>query len=302
MGKQNSEYHIPVLLNSSVEALITNINGTYVDCTFGGGSHSRKILSKLGKKGRLIAFDKDKDSLRNSIDNDDRFQLIHSDFRYLKKYLLYYNIDKIDGVLADLGVSSHQLDENERGFSFQSDRSLDMRMNRNQELSAEMLLKNYSEMELSRVWKTYSELTNASKIAHQWIKERKSVRIKTCKDFAEWVSPFVYGPRNKFLAKLFQGIRIEVNQELSGLEELLQQCSELLQPGGRMVILSYHSLEDRLVKKIIKGESNEPLSFLNSNESKMFRLVNRKLIEADDEEMENNSRSRSVKMRIAEKI
>ncbi len=300
--KQDSSYHIAVLLQSSVDALITDQDGVYVDCTFGGGSHSKEILRRLSSNGRLFAFDKDTDALNNELKEDNRFQLIHSDFRYLKKYLRYYKIEKINGILADLGVSSHQLDVHVRGFSFQSDEPLDMRMNQDQELNAESLLMNYSESELTRIWRDYSEITNAAKIAHQWMKDRRFVKLNSCKDLADWVSPFMYGPRNKFLAKFFQGIRIEVNQELTGLSEMLQQAQDVLATDGRMVILSYHSLEDRIVKKFLKAESDSPLDWMNKNDTKKFRLINKNLIEADDEELNKNSRSRSVKMRVAERI
>lgn len=298
----NNNYHIPVLLHSSVDALITDKDGTYVDLTFGGGSHSREILNRLSSKGKLISFDKDEDAISNAITADSRFQLIHSDYRYLKKYLKYYKINRIDGILADLGVSSHQLDVNERGFSFQSDEPLDMRMNTQQELTAESVLMNYNEAELTRIWTEYSELTNASRIAQKWIKDRKFIRLNSCKDFADWVAPFIYGLRSKFLAKLFQGIRIEVNGELQALSEMLQQSEDLLKPGGRIVILSYHSLEDRVVKKFLKAESDDPMDWMNLKKEKKFLIINKNLIEADEKEIEKNSRSRSVKMRVAEKI
>ncbi|NOT38192.1 MAG: 16S rRNA (cytosine(1402)-N(4))-methyltransferase RsmH [Saprospiraceae bacterium] len=298
----DNNYHIPVLLLPSIDAMVTNRDGIYVDATYGGGSHSREILRRLSSSGKLIAFDKDSDALNNDIINDNRFQLIHSDYKYLKKYLRYYGIERIDGILADLGVSSHQLDENERGFSFQSDEPLDMRMNALQETNAESILMNYTEAELVRVWSEYSELTNALKIAQKWIKDRKFIRLNSCKDFSDWVTPFIYGPRNKFLAKLFQGLRIEVNGELQGLSELLRQSEELLIPGGRIVILSYHSLEDRIVKKFLKGDNEGPIDWMNNKSSKKFSIINKKLIEADEQEINKNSRSRSVKMRIAERI
>ncbi|MEP7196382.1 MAG: 16S rRNA (cytosine(1402)-N(4))-methyltransferase RsmH [Saprospiraceae bacterium] len=294
--------HIPVLLKQSVDQLITSPDGTYVDVTFGGGGHSKEILNRLSEKGKLFAFDTDKQALKNEINNDSRFQLIHSNFRYLKKYLRYFGIQKVDGILADLGVSSHHLDELNRGFSFQSDYPLDMRMNEEQEFSAEDILMNYSEDQLTRMWTEYGELTNSKKIAAQWVRERRTVRAKKCNEFANWVEPFIYGPRNKFLAKLFQGLRIEVNEEIKCLQELLSQSDEVLAVGSRLVVLSYHSLEDRLVKNFIKGELLNETEYSSRGRVKKFKVLTKDVILADEEELNKNSRSRSVRMRSAEKI
>ena len=293
--------HIPVLLDQSVSQLIKKTDGIYVDVTFGGGGHSREILKRLSSQGKLFAFDTDLE-VQNNIIDDKRFQLIHSNFRYLKKYLKYFGINEVDGILADLGVSSYHLDENERGFSFQSDYPLDMRMNSEQEFNAEDVLMNYSEEQLIRVWTDYAEITNAKKIAPQWIQARKSMRIRKCSEFANWLSPFIYGPRNKFLAKIFQGLRIEVNQEMVCLQEMLQQSEELLSSGSRLVVLSYHSLEDRMVKQFVKGDIENELNLVAKENRKRFKIINKDIIVADDEELIKNTRSRSVKMRVAEKI
>ncbi|MEO6189376.1 MAG: 16S rRNA (cytosine(1402)-N(4))-methyltransferase RsmH [Saprospiraceae bacterium] len=293
--------HIPVLLEQSVSQLITKTDGIYVDVTFGGGGHSIEILKRLSSKGKLFAFDTDLE-VQNNIIDDKRFQLIHSNFRYLKKYLKYFGIIEVDGILADLGVSSYHLDENERGFSFQSEYPLDMRMNSEQEFNAEDVLMNYSEEQLVRMWTDYAEITNAKKIAPQWIQARKSLRIRKCSEFAHWLSPFIYGPRNKFLAKIFQGLRIEVNQEMDCLQEMLRQSEELLSSGSRLVVLSYHSLEDRMVKQFVKGDIENELNLVAKENRKRFKIINKDVIVADDEELKKNSRSRSVKMRVAQKI
>ncbi len=294
------QYHNPVLLNPSIDGLVLNKDGTYVDATFGGGGHSSEILRRLSANGKLVAFDTDEDVAQNRID-DNRLLFIKSNFRYLKKYLRYFEVKSVDGLIADLGVSSHQFDEDERGFSFQSDEPLDMRMSHQQSKTAEDVLMNYSETDLNRIWTDYSEVTNAHRISKQWMNDRRGRRLKTCKEFAHWLSPFVYGPRNKFLAKIFQGLRIEVNEELICLKELLEQSAEVLKPGGRLVILSYHSLEDRIVKQFLKGQTENSIA-TNQRIWPKFKIISKNAVTADEEEIKINPRSRSVKMRIGEKI
>jgi len=294
--------HIPVLLNESVEVLVSIPDGVYVDVTFGGGGHTRAILEKLNPEGRVFSFDQDEMALRNKIE-DNRLTLVWSNFRYLKKYLRYYKIEKVDGILADLGVSSFHFDTDVRGFSFQSDYPLDMRMNQEQELSAEDVLKTYSEERLAKVFTQYGELTNGHLIAKKWIQDRKTIRLNGCASFAEWVSPFVYGKRNKFLAQLFQALRIEVNQELESLEAFLTQASEVLKPGGKLVVISYHSLEDRLVKNFIKRgtiDSDNEHSF--ERQKNRMKALTKDIIVPSINELERNSRSRSAKMRVGIKL
>ncbi|HMW40532.1 MAG: 16S rRNA (cytosine(1402)-N(4))-methyltransferase RsmH [Saprospiraceae bacterium] len=293
--------HIPVLLKESVDLLISDPSGVYVDLTYGGGGHSREILGRLSDKGKLIAFDTDQDAVHKLI-RDKRFQWIHANFRYLKKYLRYYKIEKVDGVLADLGVSSFHLDEEERGFSFQSDAPLDMRMNMEQEMTAADILAQYPEDKLSRIWSEYAEVTNAAKMAAKWTSDRKSIRLRTCREFAQWLGPFIYGPRNKFLAKVFQGLRIEVNQEMESLKDVLLQTESLMATGGRIVVLSYHSLEDRMVKQFLRGEMAEAGLPWSKAGNSQWRLLNKNVMQASEEEIKRNPRSRSVRLRAAVKI
>ncbi|MBK9270175.1 MAG: 16S rRNA (cytosine(1402)-N(4))-methyltransferase RsmH [Saprospiraceae bacterium] len=293
--------HRPVLLQSSVDALITDKSGIYIDATFGGGGHSKEILNRLDNDGKLFAFDRDADALENQI-SDKRLHLIKSDFRYLKKYLRYFGVTKIHGLLADLGVSSWHFDIGQRGFSFQQKGPLDMRMNAEQELTAEKVLTDYSEEELFRILTEYGEITNARPLVQKWVRERKALKINTCESFADWLSPFVYGKSQKFLAQVFQALRIEVNGELESLKELLSQSEELISKGGRIVVISYHSLEDRIVKSFLKGEwplkSNEEVF---GKKVKTMKQINKEIIVPDHHEVENNSRSRSAKMRVGEK-
>ena len=295
----DSKYvHIPVLLTESVDSLVSNPDGVYVDVTYGGGGHSRAILDKLNPGGRIFGFDQDEMAIKNKIE-DNRLTLVWSNFRYLKKYLRYYKVEKVDGILADLGVSSFHFDTDDRGFSFQSDYPLDMRMNQEQELNAEGLLQTYSEVRLAKVFTQYGELTNGHLIAKKWIQDRKSTRLNGCASFAEWVSPFVYGKRNKFLAQLFQALRIEVNQELESLGEFLMQASDLLKPGGRLVVISYHSLEDRMVKNFIKtGLLDLENDYSLNRHKKTMKQLSKNVIVPSENELERNSRSRSAKMRV----
>ena len=296
-------YHIPVLLNESIEGLSINPNGTYLDVTFGGGGHSREIIKHLSPKGRLIAFDQDKDALANAID-DKRFTLIHSNFKFFRNFLKYLKIEGVDGILADLGVSSKHFDSPERGFSYRFDGPLDMRMNRNAPLSAEMVINTYDEKELSNIFSIYGELSNARRITKVVVNERNVSPIKTIEALTELISPlFPAQQRNKMLAQLFQAIRIEVNGELEALKQLLIQSERTLLPQGRLVVISYHSLEDRLVKNFIRTGNftgDKEADFYGNVESP-FIQVNRKVIAPKEEELEANPRSRSAKLRIAER-
>ena len=297
------EYHQPVLLNETIDGLDINPDGIYVDVTFGGGGHSRAILQKL-KNGRLFAFDQDADALSNRID-DERFVLINQNFRYLKKSLRLHSITEVDGVLGDLGVSSHQFDVAERGFSIREDGVLDMRMNQSQPLNAKQVINEYEVDDLARVLRKYGELKNAYPIALAIERFRRDQKIETTNDLKEAVKNNMPSYKsNKILAQLFQAIRIEVNEEMTALEEMLLQSVEILKSGGRLLVISYHSLEDRLVKNLIKkgkfeGEVDRDLY---GNTQLPFHAINRRPILPLTEEIEQNSRARSAKLRIAEKI
>jgi 16S rRNA (cytosine1402-N4)-methyltransferase len=296
-------YHLPALLNESIAGLNLRPEGIYVDVTFGGGGHSRAILDRL-TSGRLIAFDQDTDAEANKID-DERFTLLNQNFRYLKNNLRYLGISEIDGLIADLGVSFHQFDQPERGFSFRSDAELDMRMNRQATVKASDILRTYEEERLADVFYKYGELTNSRKLAAAIVKARAAQPVRTVSDLMTALSGMV-PPReeNKFYARLFQSLRIEVNHEMEALTEMLQQALELLKPGGRLAVITYHSLEDRLVKNFIRtgnfeGESEKDFY---GNVTVPLKAVNRKVIVPTEEEISNNSRARSARLRIAEKI
>ncbi|MGB3198936.1 MAG: 16S rRNA (cytosine(1402)-N(4))-methyltransferase RsmH [Saprospiraceae bacterium] len=291
----NLYHHIPVLLTPSVDALIGNPSGVYIDATLGGAGHSRAILNRLDKNATLFGFDQD-DAVGLNLPQDDRFVWIKSNFKYLKKYMEYYKIEMLDGVLADLGVSSFHFDEDQRGFSFQSQYPLDMRMNSSQPLRAIDILQQYSEVQLTTIFFEYGELTNAKKIAQAIIQDRKNRRWDSCIAFANWADAFVYGKRNKWMAQLFQALRIEVNQELSSLEMLLQEATDLLKKDGKLVVISYHSLEDRMVKNWMKQEKNVDLIY--GKKDFLFSSWSKHAIVPDEKELEENSRSRSAKMRV----
>ncbi|WP_294322929.1 16S rRNA (cytosine(1402)-N(4))-methyltransferase RsmH [uncultured Chryseobacterium sp.] len=296
-------YHNPVLLKQSVDDLVTNPDGIYVDCTFGGGGHSREILSRLSDKGRLFSFDQDLDALKNAID-DPRFTLINQNFRFLENSLLIYGISQVDGILADLGVSSHQFDEAERGFSTRSNAPLDMRMNVMQGLDAKRVINDYDEEQLADIFYYYGELREARKLARDIVHHRKIKSINTTEDLKKLFSYLPPHKVNKFYAQLFQAIRIEVNQELEVLKEMLVQSYTILKPEGRLVVISYHSLEDRLVKRFLKNGmfEGEPERDIYGNYKKAFELVKSKAIIPDDQEIEENSRARSAKMRTGIKV
>jgi len=298
--KTKMEYHNPVLLKESVDGLNIKPDGVYVDVTFGGGGHSREILSRLNDKGKLFAFDQDEDAKRNVID-DARFTLIPQNFRFIKRYLRFYGIKKVDGILADLGVSSHQFDEAERGFSTRFDANLDMRMNQSGALSAFEVINKYDEEKLTNVLFNYSELRNAKDIARRIVEKRTSEKIKTSFQLKEVLAAFVpKSQEHKVLAQIFQGIRIEVNQEIEALKEFLLQVPELLNEGGRLSVLSYHSLEDRLVKRFIRNGlfEGEPVKDYYGNVTVPLKKVGQMVIPSF-QEIKKNSRARSAKLRIA---
>ena len=296
-------YHKPVLLAESVDALVNNPDGVYVDVTFGGGGHSREILSRLSEKGRLFSFDQDSDALNNAIE-DSRFTLINQNFRFLENSLLMYGVAQVDGVLGDLGVSSHQFDKAERGFSIRSDAPLDMRMNKMQDIDAYKVVNEYDEEALADIFYYYGELREARKLAREIVNKRKSADIKTTEDLKKVFSYVPAHKSNKFFAQVFQAIRIEVNQELDALKEMLVQSSNVLKKDGRLVIISYHSLEDRLVKKFLKNGmfEGEPERDVYGNYQKVFELPYRKAIVPTEEEIEDNSRARSAEMRVGLKL
>lgn len=297
-------YHIPALLHESVDGLNIRPNGVYVDVTFGGGGHSKEILKRLGKSGKLLAFDQDDDAFQNNI-QDPRFIFVKSNFRFLKNFLRYHQIDEIDGILADLGVSSHHFDDSERGFSFRLPGDLDMRMNRLAQKSAVDVLNEYPMEKLSDIFFFYGELKTARKIAAAVSTFREQKKIESVSDFVEIMKPFTFREKeNKTLAQAFQALRIEVNDELKSLEEMLAQGLQMLGPGGRFSVISYHSLEDRLVKNFFRTGNfeGEIVKDFFGNVETPFELINRKVIVPTQEEQTNNPRSRSAKLRIAEKM
>lgn len=298
----NTEYHNPVLLKESVDGLNINPDGIYVDVTFGGGGHSREILSRLGENGRLIAFDQDQDALKNSID-DPRFLLINENFRHIKRFLRFHNIREVDGILADLGVSSHQFDVAERGFSTRFEADLDMRMSQTSALSAYEVINDYDEKSLRHILATYGELSNAGAMTHVIISQREIEPIKNSERLKEVLARFLPAHKsNKILAQIYQAIRIEVNQEIEVLKEFLEQSLDILKPEGRLSVISYHSLEDRLVKRYMRNGmfEGEPEKDMFGNFEVPFKLVN-KLIIPSNQEIAVNNRARSAKLRIAEK-
>ena len=308
-------YHVPVLLKESVGGLEIKPDGVYVDVTFGGGGHSREILSRLGSDGHLYSFDQDEDAEQNIV-SDKRFTFVRSNFRYLKNWMRYYGVEEIDGLLADLGVSSHHFDDETRGFSFRFDAPLDMRMNKRSGMTAADIVNNYSEEQLSDIFYIYGELKNARRIAAAIVKARAGKRIETTSDLlqssminAQWSMvndqcSMVNGQWKKDAAKLFQALRIEVNHEMDALKEMLNGARDLICEGGRLSVITYHSLEDRLVKNMIKAgnvEGKVKQDFFGRTESP-FRQIGGKVIVPDEEEQARNPRSRSAKLRIGEKV
>jgi 16S rRNA (cytosine1402-N4)-methyltransferase len=298
-------YHTPVLLNACIEMLQIQKDGTYVDLTFGGGGHSRAILAALGEKGRLFAFDQDEDA-RANVPDDKRFTLIPHNFRFLKNYLRVHGVTAVDGILGDFGVSSHQFDEAERGFSIRFDSELDMRMSRANALTARQVVNEYGVNELAAIFRKYAEINNAGALARVIDKARANAPIVTTADLQTAIAPVT--PRaaeTKFLARVFQALRIEVNQEIPALEECLTQCHAVLKPGGRLVTISYHSLEDRLVKNLIKTgnvEGQAETDVIYGTRKQMYRSMTSKPVVPDETEIQQNPRARSAKLRAAEKI
>jgi 16S rRNA (cytosine1402-N4)-methyltransferase len=297
------EYHNPVLLKETVDGLNIHPDGIYVDVTFGGGGHSREMMSRLGSNGKLVAFDQDIDALNNAI-ADDRFLLINENFRFIKRFLRFHGIKQVDGILADLGVSSHQFDVAERGFSTRFDAELDMRMNQKGELSAYHVINEYDEQDISRVLFQYGELKNARAMANVIVMARRDKDIKNSEQLKQVLAKFLPAHKsNKILAQIYQAIRIEVNQEMDVLKEFLEQSLEILKPGGRLSVISYHSLEDRLVKRFFRNGlfEGEPERDFFGNFEVPFKMVE-KLIVPTDAEIAINNRARSAKLRVAEKI
>ncbi|MDO4738691.1 MAG: 16S rRNA (cytosine(1402)-N(4))-methyltransferase RsmH [Bacteroidales bacterium] len=306
MAEGNETYHVPVLLTESVDGLNIGDGGCFVDVTFGGGGHSREILSRLNGKGRLYSFDQDADAERNADGLDKSgFTFVRSNFRFLKNFMRFYGEEGIDGLLADLGVSSHHFDDSERGFSFRFDGKLDMRMNQRAGKTAADVVNTYDEKRLADIFYLYGELRQSRKIAAAIVKARQGKRIETVADFLDVVKVFFRSEREKKdMAKVFQALRIEVNHEMDALRDMLKGAADMLKPGGRLVVITYHSLEDRMVKNMMKTgnvEGREDKDFFGRVNTP-FRLVNRQVIVPSDEEMARNPRSRSAKLRIAEKL
>ncbi|MCH2223945.1 MAG: 16S rRNA (cytosine(1402)-N(4))-methyltransferase RsmH [Crocinitomicaceae bacterium] len=301
--ENNHEYHIPVMLQECMDGLRINPDGVYVDVTFGGGGHSREIFSRLSSSGRLISFDQDPDALGN-VWEAPNFDFVQANFAFVSNHLRLLGVDRVDGILADLGVSSHQFDVEERGFSIRGEARLDMRMNQNGELTAEMVVNDYDEGELLRVFRMYGEIQNARKLVAAIVSSRRNRRIKTTEELVTVAEVCAQKRKeNKYLAQVFQAIRIEVNGEMDVLEQLLGQCEKVLKPGGRLVVMSYHSLEDRMVKNYMKrgSISGEIEKDFFGNVLKPFTEVMRKPVAPTDEEIGVNSRARSAKLRIAER-
>ncbi len=298
------QYHIPVLLDEVIEGLNIRPDGTYVDCTFGGGGHSRAILSKLSAKGRLVAFDQDDDARKN-LPDDERLIFISHNFRHLQRFLRLQHITTVDGIMADLGVSSHQFDEAERGFSTRFNAELDMRMDKRQTVTAFDVVNTYTEQRLHKLFEQYGEVTNAKTLAKTIVQVRNTASLKTVDGFKNAVREIVKGNPNKYFAQVFQALRIEVNDELGALEEMLQQVPTLLKPGGRIAIITFHSLEDSLVKNFFRrGSFDEPEEnpFINTETVNELKVITKKPVQPSEKEMKQNSRSRSAKLRVAEKI
>jgi len=296
-----SDYHIPVLLDTCIDGLKIKADGIYVDVTFGGGGHSREILKKLSKKGKLIVFDQDEDA-RNNIINDDRLEFVKSNFRYLKRQLKYLGIEKVDGILADLGVSSYQFDEGDKGFSYRNSVKLDMRMNQEQKKTAATILNTYKEDRLAKVFWQYGEVKNSRKLARFVAEERERNQFDTVQHFLDFLQRLVQGKKEKYWSKVFQALRIEVNDEIGALEDLLLDLPGVLNTGARVVVMSYHSLEDRLVKRFFKSGNLKGIveRDIYGNTNTRFKLINKKIIVPTESEVVLNVRARSAKLRIAE--
>ena len=305
LGNNGSSYHVPVLFSEVIEGLNIKTDGTYVDCTFGGGGHSRGILKMLGKEGRLIAFDQDADAA-NNLPEDERVKFIPQNFRHLQRFLKLYKIGQVDGVLADLGVSSHQFDEGDRGFSIRFDGPLDMRMDQREGLTAADVINTYAESKLHLLFEQFGEVSNSKSLARHIVDARKHSQVQTILQFKSMISSVVKGNPNKYFAQVFQALRIEVNGEMEVLKEMLLQLNEVVKVGGRVAIITFHSLEDRLVKQFFKNgcfeEEEDDNPFVQTIKEQKWRLINKKPITATDAELKINKRSRSAKLRVAERI
>lgn len=299
-----SSYHVPVLFDEAIDALQVKPDGVYADCTFGGGGHSRGILDKLGPNGKLIAFDQDADA-RQNVPADERVVFVPNNFRHLQRFLRLNGFAKVDGVLADLGVSSHQFDEGGRGFSTRFDGPLDMRMDKRQENNASEILKKYTEQQLHKLFEQYGEITNSKTLAKQIVQQRNHNPLQTITHLKAIISPVVKGNPNKYLAQVFQALRIEVNDEMGALKEMLEQLPAVLKAGGRAAIITFHSLEDRLVKTFFRNgtfNEQEENSLLPEDKKNDFKIITKKPIIAGAHEVRRNPRSRSAKLRVAERV
>jgi 16S rRNA (cytosine1402-N4)-methyltransferase len=300
-----SDYHVPVLYKESLDALNIQPGGVYVDCTFGGGGHSKGILEKLHAPGKLVAFDQDADAQQN-LPKDERIVFVPQNFRHLQRFLRLHNVLPVDGVLADLGVSSHQFDEGTRGFSTRFDGPLDMRMDQRQSTTARDILLTYQEQQLHKLFEQYGEVTNSKTLARHIVQVRNNNSLQTIDALKVMLQPVVKGNPNKYFAQVFQALRIEVNDEMGALKELLQQLPQVLKPGGRAVIITFHSIEDRLVKNFFKNEAFEEVvdenPFISTVKEKQLKVITKKPVAASAEEVKRNTRSRSAKLRVAERV
>ncbi len=303
-GHYSSSYHVPVLFFETLGALQVKPHGIYVDCTFGGGGHSKGILDRLNEKGKLIAFDQDEDAAKN-IPEDERVLFVPHNFRHLQRFLRLHRYLQVDGILADLGVSSHQFDESERGFSTRFEGPLDMRMDQRHEVTASDVLKQYSEQQLHKLFEQYGEVTNSKTLAKLIVQQRNQMPLQTIAHLKAMIGPVIKGNPNKYLAQVFQALRIEVNNEMGALMEMLEQTPALLKPGGRIAVISFHSLEDRIVKNFFRQgtfEEQPENPLLPDNRKSELKIITKKPVTASDEELKRNPRSRSAKLRVAEKL
>ncbi len=297
-------YHVPVLYHETLTGLAIQPDGVYVDCTFGGGGHTKGILEQLSAKGRIVAFDQDADAQKN-IPDDNRVLFVPQNFRHLQRMLRLHKITAVDGILADLGVSSHQFDEGDRGFSIRFSGPLDMRMDRRQGNTAADLIRTYSETQLHKLFEQYGEVTNSKTLAKHIVQERKHLQSETIEQFKAMISPVVKGNPNKYLAQVFQALRIEVNDEMGALKDMLQQVPAVLKPGGRVAIITFHSIEDRVVKNFFRQGSFDEVPdnpLLSVAKEQVFRIITKKPVTAGADELKKNSRSRSAKLRVAERL
>jgi len=305
MRDSSPAYHIPVLLSEAMDGLNIRASGVFVDCTFGGGGHSTEILAHLNSEGRLYGFDQDADAKRNSL-GDERFVFIPNNFRHLKRFLRFHGVNAVDGILADLGVSSHQFDESSRGFSIRSEANLDMRMDKRQALKAEDILNTYGEQKLQEIFSVYGEVTNSKTLAKTIVALRNKTPFRTVNGFKQAIADLVKGNPNRYFAQVFQALRIEVNDEIGSLREMLEQAPALLKSGGRIAIISFHSLEDRMVKQFFRNghfeDKDDQNPFGSSPSTTPFRMLTKKPITPSEKELSFNPRARSAKLRIAEKI